>query len=415
MSAPDNLDHTLVAAFLEHIPFAVYFKDRDSRIIACSAAHARLHGLPPEQMIGKTDADLFDAPQAAERRADEERVMATGEPMIGKLESSSLPDGSLRWTRTTKVPLRDQAGAIVGTFGISRDITAERRTEDNLEQARKELLLASRQAGMAEVATGVLHNVGNVLNNVTVSAALVADALQASRVVNLAKAGDLLAEHAGDLPAFLTTDPRGRQLPAYLQALAGHLVGERDHLLAEINALRQNIDHIRDIVGMQQTYAMQGGKVETLAPAELMEDALRLNGAALGRHGVQVRREFAPTGPVTVEKVRVLQILVNLIRNAKYAMDEAAPDEKILRVGVAPGDDAGWITLTVADNGIGIAPEHLDKIFVHGFTTRPEGHGFGLHTSALAARQMGGRIEVGSEGRGRGATFTLHLPVSPIA
>ena len=413
MSSAPDLNQTLISAFLEHIPFSVYFKDRDSRFIATSATHARRHGLTRAQMIGKTDADLHGPEHAARTRADEERIMATGEPILRKLERRTLPDGSVCWNTTTKLPLRDDSGTIIGTFGLSKDVTAERQTEEALDKARKELLSASHQAGMAEVATGVLHNVGNVLNSVNVSTALVADGLRHSKAANLVKAGELLAAHADDLPDFIANDPKGHQLPAYIQTLGAHLIDERDRLLAEIHSLQQNIDHIKDIVAMQQTYAMQGGLLETLDPADLVEDALRLNTAALSRHDVQVVRDFAPAPRVTVEKVCVLQILVNLIRNAKYAMDDAAPPVKTLRIAIRPGDTPGWVAFAVIDNGVGIPAENLEKIFLHGFTTRRGGHGFGLHTSILAAKKLGGRLDVASPGHLQGASFTLHLPPSP--
>jgi signal transduction histidine kinase len=142
-----------------------------------------------------------------------------------------------------------------------------------------------------------------------------------------------------------------------------------------------------------------------------VEDSLRMNEGAMSRHGVEVIRDFETVPPMNLEKHKILQILVNLLRNAKYACDDSGRADKRLSVRVANGD--GWVRISVTDNGVGIPPENLTRIFNHGFTTRKEGHGFGLHSGALAAKEMGGSLNVQSEGPGQGAMFTLELPCSP--
>ena len=162
---------------------------------------------------------------------------------------------------------------------------------------------------------------------------------------------------------------------------------------------------------MQQNYARVSGVAEVLRVTDLVEDALRMNASALQRHGVQVLRRYEPDVPeITVEKNKVLQILVNLVHNAKYACSESARPDKQLRVQVEKAEK--WVRISVADNGVGILAENLDRIFNHGFTTRKGGHGFGLHSGALAADQLGGKLRVRSEGLGQGALFTLELPIS---
>ena len=316
------------------------------------------------------------------------------------------------WVLTTKMPWRDQAGQVIGTFGVSRDITAIKEAEARLEEAHQKLVETSRQAGMAEVATGVLHNVGNVLNSVNVSAILLADRLKGSKAPNVAKAAALMREHAGDLGEFLTLDAKGRRLPGYLEQLAECLVEEQTSLLKELASLTHNVEHIKNIVAMQQSYARVAGVSETVQPADLVEDALRINAAALTRHEIQILRDYDPRVPkMTVDKHKVLQILINLIRNAKYACDELNGPDKRLRVRIANGD--GRVRISITDNGVGIPPENLTRIFSLGFTTRKSGHGFGLHSGALAAKELGGALLAHSDGPGQGATFTLELPLLP--
>jgi PAS domain S-box-containing protein len=404
------LTRPLIKAFLVNIPDSVYFKDRESRFIAVSRSTAIRHGFTPEAIIGTTDFDSFADKHALWARADEESIMNTGTPIIGQLEQETWPDGRVTWCLTTKFPLRDERGAIIGTFGISKDVTAAKKTEEALDKTRKELIETSRLAGMAEVATGVLHNVGNVLVSVNVATDLLADTLRNSKAANLAKVVEMLHAHAHDLGDYLANDPKGRRVPEYLASLAAHQAEERESLLKEVEGLRKHIGHIKDIVTMQQAYAKMAGVVEPLEAVELMEDAVRMNAAALVRHDVRLERDFQTVPRVVVEKGKVLQILVNLIRNAKYACDDSGRTEKILTLRIGHGAP-GFVNLVIEDNGIGIPPENLAKIFQHGFTTRTDGHGFGLHSSILAASEMGGALKVHSDGTGRGAIFTVALPV----
>ena len=295
------------------------------------------------------------------------------------------------------------------TAELTKEIAERKQAEAERTRLTRELVDASRRAGMAEVATSVLHNVGNVLNSVNVSSALIAEKIGKSKAGNLVKAAALLRENEPDLSNFLANDERGKKLPGYLSNLATHLVKEQEEVIHEVNSLSKNILHIKEVVAMQQGYAKASGVLESLQVAELLEDAVRMNKGSFERHEVKLVREFAAIAPVLTEKHKVLQILVNLIRNAKHACDDSGRPDKQIILRVANGD--GRVKISVTDNGIGIPQENLTKIFNHGFTTRKGGHGFGLHSGALAAREMGGALKVSSEGPGQGATFTLELPV----
>jgi signal transduction histidine kinase len=270
------------------------------------------------------------------------------------------------------------------------------------------LVDASRQGGMAEIATNVLHNVGNVLNSVNVSTGLIVERVKKSKTPGLARVVDLLGQHEHDLAAFIAQDARGKHLPAHLAQLSTHLAGEQEALVNELDSLRRNVEHIKEIVAMQQNYAKVGGVKEMINVVDLVEDGMCLNEGSLRRHGVEVTREFEQVPPLNAEKHKILQILVNLLSNAKYACQESGRTDKRLTVRVANGE--GRIRISVTDNGIGIPPENMTRIFNHGFTTRKDGHGFGLHSGALAAKEIGGSLTVQSDGPGEGAAFTLELP-----
>ena len=403
----------LLQALLDSIPDRIYFKNAQSRFIKVGKALVKRVGMTsPEQVIGKTDFDFHPPELARQFVHDEEHIMATGEAIIAKVEQQVGFDGEPIWASVTKVPISDRMGQIAGIIGISRDITALKRAEEELEHKSKELIGASRAAGMAEVATGVLHNVGNVLNSVNVAATLVSDMVRRSKAVNLARLAAMLKEHGQNLSVFFTQDEKGKQIPAYLDQLGKHLAEEQQTLLRELDEMRKSVDHIRDIVATQQGYAKVGGTVEPVIVADLVEMALRMQLTALTRHDVTVMRQFSPVPTVVAEKHKVLQILNNLIRNAKQAMEANLDSHKHLTVRLAPNGQGG-VSVQVLDNGVGIAPENLNKIFAHSYTTRPGGHGFGLHSAALAAKEMGGSLTVHSEGVGKGAMFCLDLPAQP--
>ncbi len=305
-------------------------------------------------------------------------------------------------------PLGGVDGGVLGAVLVAQDVTERKLAELELERVHKQLMTASRQAGMAEIATNVLHNVGNVLNSVNVSASLLLDRIAGAKPTGLARVAALLQEHAGDIAEFFAKDARGRHLPNYLTQLAAQLEADQRVALEELKSLRGNIEHIKDTVTMQQSYAKLCGVTETVAVAALIDDSLRMNAGALMRHGITVDRDVEDLPSVTVDKHRVLQILVNLIRNAKHACDDSNRTDK--RITLRASIDGDRVKISVTDNGVGIAAEHLPRLFSHGFTTRPEGHGFGLHSGALTARELGGSLTVSSAGPGCGATFTLEFP-----
>jgi signal transduction histidine kinase len=280
------------------------------------------------------------------------------------------------------------------------EIEERKRMEQEVERIHRELVDASRQAGQAEVASSVLHNVGNVLNSVNVSTSLIREHLGRLSAANLDQAAQMIREHADDLGHFLTTDEKGRHFPRYLSEATQHLAKEQEYLMNEVNGLAQNVEHINEIVAMQQNYASVSGVHERVAVAEVVENGITMNAGAFSRHGIKVIREYEEVEALTVDKHKTLQILVNLLRNAKYACDESGLAEKAVTVRIKRAGAEG-VRIEIA------------RIFSHGFTTRKHGHGFGLHSAALAAREMGGTLTVQSEGVGKGATFILELPLVP--
>jgi two-component system sensor kinase FixL len=229
-------------------------------------------------------------------------------------------------------------------------------------------------------------------------------------VKGLNKSVELYAAQPGGLPAFLAT-PRGKLLPEYLASVSKQLADENRCMLDELGSISRNIEHIKAIVATQQNYTRASGIVEDVAVAELVEEALCMGESSFAKHGIDVRRDFAPGVRASTDRHKLLQILVNLVTNARHAV--TGVDKPQVSATIA-ATEAG-ITISIADTGVGIPSENLARIFAHGFTTKPDGHGFGLHSSANTAHELGGSLEVSSEGSGCGATFTLTLPATSKA
>ncbi|MEJ1169624.1 PAS domain-containing protein [Variovorax sp. CCNWLW235] len=409
-------ERDLLRALLDNSPDHIYFKDAQSRFIKTSTAQALEFGMStPEGLVGKSDFDVFSDDHARPAFEDEQEIIRTGLPMIGKVEKETWIDGRPdTWALTTKMPLRNRAGEIIGTFGITKNISDLKEAERQIAEVHKQLVEASHLAGMARIATNVLHNVGNVLNSVNVSAALILSRVRASKVAGLARAVQLLDEHADDLGAFLASDPKGKMIPGYLRQLASALVTEQNDAIKELAVLSKNVEHIKEIIAAQQAHAGASRLLEKVQIRGLVEDALRINEEALKRRQMVIDKEIASVPELMLDHGRILQILVNLISNAEQAMDGVTDREPRLtvRVNLTP---AQRLRICVADNGVGIETQALTQVFVHGFTTKKTGHGFGLHSAVIAAHEMGGTLTAHSDGPGTGAAFTLELPVETKA
>ncbi|OJH36815.1 ATP-binding protein [Cystobacter ferrugineus] len=306
-------------------------------------------------------------------------------------------------------PIAGERGMPEGMTLFGKDVTASKEAESRLGEMHRNLIDVSRQAGMAEIATGVIHNVGNTLNSASVSAELVIQGLRGLRVSSVVKTLELLREHAGHLDAFLSS-AQGRQVPSYLEALGKELPTAKERLLEEMRALQESLENVKAVVLMQQEHARYLGVVEPVAVPQLIDDALRLQGRSFESLGIQVRREYGPVPLVMVDRHKLLQILLNLLNNARHALEDRERSNRRLTVRVSRTAQAR-LRIEVEDSGTGIAPEHLPRLFTQGFTTKKTGHGFGLHISALSARELGGSLSCTSPGPGQGATFTIEVPL----
>lgn len=296
------------------------------------------------------------------------------------------------------------------------EIEQRKRVQEEREELNRKLVESSRRVGMADVASTVLHNVGNVLTSVNVSVDVVISTLKQAPISDVGLVATMLQSHSHDLGRFLSEDPQGRQVPSYLAMLAEAVTQNSALVEQELGGLSRNVEHIRQVVSRQVDLARPGGLIqEPVHFQDLLEQALAINRPALDSCACEIVQEYGDLPNGMTDRHQVIQILVNLISNAKNAM--VAVDGGTRRLTLCLGlaaDRPGFIRFQVADTGVGISREHLPLIFTQGFTTRPDGHGIGLHSAALAANSMGGTLRVQSDGEGRGATFIFDLPLESV-
>jgi PAS domain S-box-containing protein len=400
-----------LSSLFENTDDPVCSLDAEGRLLVANTAMrqalARSFGKeisPGEPLFGAA------APPIQEEWAERFRQVLQGQRL--KFELEYTWEGAQVVQEISLGPIPGESGRPEGITFFSRDITARKQAEARLGEMHRTLVDVSRQAGMAEVATDVLHNVGNTLNSVNVSATLVTDGVRMLRISGLAKAAELLHQHAAELPHFLTVHPLGKRLPEYIQALSRQLGAEQEALVKELSSLNGAVEHLKSIVSMQQRHARTTGAVEQVDVPRLIDEALRLHAASFERLGIRLERDYAEVPPLFIDRHKLLQILINLLSNAQDALEDSSREEKRLCIRVRLAPDGQGLRIEVEDNGIGISPENQRRLFSQGFTTKESGHGFGLHISALSATELKGRLSGTSPGPGQGATFTLELPLT---
>jgi PAS domain S-box-containing protein len=398
-----QLDVSSLHAILGHTPAFIYVMDLDFYVLYMNRFQ------PPytaEDTIGAHIDKFFTPEVAAYSHRFYRKVIETGEDQ--NLDYFiDYPDGVRRWYYTRIAAMRDDAGTMTGIICNTTEVTAQKQAEQQIKLMQAELVAASRRAGMAEVITGVLHNIGNVLNSITVSATVAMESAASGHVDLLMRTIKLIQEHERDLGTFFTSDPRGRKLPSLLSQIGAQLFSGQAAARAELKRLMDQVGIIRSTIEAQQSMAKPREVLEEGSPGEIVERAVSMFRIDFDLEGIELEVTTESSARILIDRQATLQILVNLIRNAIEALIDIEGPRR-LEVKTHTSDES--VHFDVIDNGCGIPEENCVKIFHYGFTTKERGHGFGLHTSAVSAQSMGGSLQVESEGPGRGAKFCLILP-----
>jgi PAS domain S-box-containing protein len=397
----------LVAKYTDN---AVVVTDPQGVVVWVNEGFTRMTGYSSGEAIGRKPGSFLQGPSTSPESIDQMRLAIRENRGVNVEILNYHKSGDPYWVALEIRPIIGDDGNVINFIAIETNITDRIEAEKEKENLNRQMVGLSRQAGMAEVATGVLHNVGNALNSVNISVDLLTQRLASTRTASLSKAAEIIEQHETDLTAFFQSD-RGRQFPLLIRKLTDALESERSDCMEEAERLRKSVAHIKQIVKKQQNHARGSHHVlaERLQLDLAVDEALRIRSELIEEHQVIVTTDYDDAPDAWADRHLVIEILVNLIGNAVNAVDQNVMQERSLAIKIH-ADGEQHVQIAVSDNGIGIQPEHMKKIFSHGFTTRDEGHGFGLHSSILAAESMGGTIAAKSAGRNCGATFSLRLP-----
>jgi PAS domain S-box-containing protein len=374
------------------------------RIVECNARFLEVlmlrsaHGvlLSQDAVLGRGFFDLARSPEF-------ERIRKSLDEGAGR-EVRDAFQWSGRFIAVKTRPIRLPLMGGIGSCIMVRDVTEQRQLEElRIQEAQ------AHWAGMAEVATNVLHNLGNLCTSVIFDAEETVRILQESKITRLFRANELLASHLGTVQQALAGHPKLSLLPEYYVTLGEALRDEVKVTRERARELLNRVQLMKEVISSQQDYAKGAALTEPLSITDILEESVKIQQAALERHGVTVVRDIEQVRPVLAQRTKLTHVFINLVKNAKEAMDRTEPGQRRLTIAVRSAPEGG-VSVRISDTGEGIPADKLEKVFVHGFTTKEFGHGFGLHFCATAMMEMGGQLTVESSGPSRGATFVLHFP-----
>lgn len=327
------------------------------------------------------------------------------------------------WWERTSLRMAALLGLILLVWGMHRfrirhesrvlarlKAEADKRTAALVEEHRL-LSEDARKAGIAEMTTGVLHNIGNILNSVTISTGQIRRVIEQSKSARLGKVVTLVEKTDKPLTEFITVDPRGKLVPIFLSELERSLREEKQLLTKESESLLHQIQLMDQAVTLEQSYAGRLSREENVDIPDLVDNTIQLLEAGLLKRSIRLEKDYRGQVRCRTVPFQLVHVLTNLLRNASEALNEKR-GERIIKVSVAYQGDQ--VVIRVTDNGVGIDPENLNRLFTYGFTTKSDGHGFGLYSCRLAMRELGGDIWAESQGKGKGSTFIMQVPKNPV-
>ncbi len=389
---------------LEAASDGILIYNDENKVVICNRSFLKFFGMneKEEEFIGK-DISLFNTEPVhiSEILWNEDHLH---ELQIHRSDGTILPIELSR----SEISLRDRKYIIC----VVRDITIRLQHQLALHREialQRQLVKAAREAGMMQVATNVLHNVGNLLNSINIGLKKVEEGLALSEMRNLEKMSIMIKENKDRLLHFLTHDSKGKYLLDYIIALNDYWQKESKSSSAEIGDITKKIEMIKSIINIQQTASRSSSMKELILAEQMMKDLLLVFQKDIQFYKIQLDKDFDPKAKIFTDRSKLIQILENILRNAIDALKTQERDRKLsIKIDIEDGN----VRFIIQDNGPGIEPGNILKIFNFGFTTKPEGHGFGLHSSSLLANELGGLLHAESEGLGKGATFILTVPIS---
>lgn len=289
-----------------------------------------------------------------------------------------------------------------------RDITERKKMQEQIDEMNKRVLSSAKRAGMAEVVNTILHNMGNILNSANVSAGVLIDKTsQPDYVEKLKRIANLINEKSSQLSDYFIKDTKGKLVPKYLMNVTEIIENEHKKIHQELKNIYKQLSFTIDIISKQESAGGTSIFLEPTSLDEILEFAIKTG--ELENTGITIIKNIDREFSISTDKIKLLQILTSLIVNAKESLLESASPNKHITITVNKNNEQ--IDIFIQDNGSGISEENLKRLFLFGFSTKKERHGFGLHNSFLLAKELGGSLCAKSDGKNKGATFVLSLPL----
>ncbi len=406
----------------------IWIIDRQNRIQFATKRSTEIFGYSIDEMTNKSVEQLVDD-RFYSKFLNRSEKFSNGESAQFDMKFKRK-DGSELWGIISSSPILEADGTINSSFAMIMDITDRKIAEEELaqhkehleelvmerteelERTHKELVEKAHKAGMADIATDIVHNIGNVLNSVKTSVQIIDNLVKNSLVINFNKANELLRENINSLANFINNDERGILLMKYYLKVEEGLNEEHLQVKELVERLQGKIDAIADIVSAQQNYTNFDWLVEDVDLPKIVSDAIMVMSQHIEALHIEITTEFKDTPPVPVQKIKLLHTLINIIKNAGEAMKSSPVHERTLFISVGYDlTDQKAVIIRMLDHGGGISPENLERIFSYGFTTKKGRHGLGLHSCANYITEMGGKIWAENNTDGRGTTFFLKFRI----
>ena len=390
--------------------------DMTSGKMSWSKELRKLVGLAPSDPVPEYYKFLLSVHPEYRTKIDTaiKHTLETGERYVLELPIRVI-NGTYRWHYFVGAPLHGSKPPYKHLEGIAMDITERKETEEKLRELNAQIISSAREVGMADVSVSILHNVGNVLNSVNVSSNLLVENLQKSHFKRFFDVCELIRKNQDKLVYYLFEDEKGKLIPQYLIDLADTMREDYAVSCSEVSNINEKIQNIRDIVMAQQSLSRVNAIHEKIRLTDIVKTTLMMVGTQLAEKNVKVVEDYHDVPEIYIDRSRLMQIIVNLLQNAKDALleDSSGKAEKqIIITTKISEDDSSKILLVVEDNGVGISQENIAKIFGYGLKKKKHGHGIGLHSSAISASELGGKLRMESDGVGKGARFILELPLT---
>lgn len=396
----------LLYTLINSMPDFIYIKDKNSRFIIANNKLAKvMHFNSPEEMVGKTDMDYYPKEMAEKFYNDEQEIIRTKKPLINCIEMAQDEEGQTNLISTTKLPLYNDDQEVIGIIGIGRDVTDLKKAEEKIREHEVQL---ANESGKTEVIVDILHNIGNVLNSINVSALKIHEQIEDSKLSRLRDTLKLIHDNQKNLGDYLQHDEKGKLIPDYLQKLSERLQQEQVQMLQETIQLQKRLEVISHILELQQDVnkASQYTKEERLD--EMIATALDILHSKIEHRGIKINLNIDKKIKIVCIRSKIIHVFVNLIKNALESIVERKQEDGLIEIEALQNNQK--IIIKVYDNGIGIEPSNIKAIFNHGFTTKPSGYGFGLHSCANSIQEIQGSIFAESEGENKGCSIVITLP-----